>query len=91
MKAFFILRAYWIFSPNIRIFLDIADQGSLAAVARARRLTPSAVTASSRRLEEHVGGWLISRHWVSMFCMAFLEIITSSLRRMTRPTYVFPI
>nr|WP_269110951.1 LysR family transcriptional regulator [Acetobacter senegalensis] len=85
------MRACWIFSPNIRIFLDIADQASLAAATKARRITPSAVTASSRRLEEHVGVWLISRHWVSMFCMVFSEIITSSLRRLTRPTYVFPI
>ncbi|MFP2873011.1 LysR family transcriptional regulator [Acetobacter tropicalis] len=73
MKAFFILRPYWVFSPNIRIFLDIADQDSLAAVARARRLTPSAVTASSRRLEEHVGVWRISRHCVSMVTWPFLR------------------
>ena len=46
---------------HIRIFLDIADQGSLAAVARARRLAPSAVTASLRRLEEHVGAPLALR------------------------------
>ncbi|MCP1196454.1 LysR family transcriptional regulator [Acetobacter senegalensis] len=73
MKAFFILRAYWIFSPNIRIFLDISDQGSLVAVARGRRLTLSAVKASLRRLEEHVGVWLISRHWVSMVTWPFLK------------------
>ena len=46
---------------HIRIFLDIVDHGSLAAVARARRLAPSAVTASLRRLEAHVGGRLILR------------------------------
>ncbi|GAA09990.1 hypothetical protein ATPR_2994 [Acetobacter tropicalis NBRC 101654] len=73
MKAFFILRPYWVFSPDIRIFLDISDQGSLAAVARGWRLTPSTVTASSRRLEEHVGVWLISRHWVSMVTWPFLK------------------
>nr|WP_301274188.1 LysR family transcriptional regulator [Acetobacter senegalensis] len=67
------MRAYWIFSPNIRIFLDISDQGSLVAVARGRRLTLSAVKASLRRLEEHVGVWLISRHWVSMVTWPFLK------------------
>ncbi|WP_395697780.1 LysR family transcriptional regulator [Methylocella sp.] len=46
---------------HIRIFIDIADQGSLAAVARARSLAPSAVTASLRRLEEHVGAKLVLR------------------------------
>lgn len=46
---------------HIRIFLDIADNGSLAAVARARRLAPSAVTASLRRLEEYVGARLALR------------------------------
>ncbi|MBB2200672.1 LysR family transcriptional regulator [Gluconacetobacter tumulisoli] len=46
---------------HIRVFIDIAEQGSLAAVARARRLAPSAVTASLRRLEDHVGARLVLR------------------------------
>jgi len=46
---------------HMRILIDIADHGSLAAVARARRLPPSAVTASLRRLEDHVGAKLVLR------------------------------
>lgn len=46
---------------HIRIFVDIADQGSLAGVARSRSLTPSAITATLQRLEEHVGTKLILR------------------------------
>jgi DNA-binding transcriptional LysR family regulator len=46
---------------HIRIFVDIADQGSLAAVARSRSVTPSSVTASLQRLEDHVGTTLILR------------------------------
>ncbi|PNU06426.1 LysR family transcriptional regulator [Novosphingobium guangzhouense] len=46
---------------HIRIFIEIADRGSLAKVARARSLAPSAVTASLRRLEEHVGTRLVLR------------------------------
>lgn len=46
---------------HLRVFIDIADQGSLAAVARARNLAPSAITASLRRLEAYVGSQLILR------------------------------
>lgn len=46
---------------HINVFMDIADQGSLAAVARTRSLTPSAVTATLQRLEEYLGIKLILR------------------------------
>jgi DNA-binding transcriptional LysR family regulator len=46
---------------HIRIFMDIADRGSLAAVARERNLAPSAITASLSRLERHVGAKLFLR------------------------------
>lgn len=46
---------------HLRIFIDIADHGSLAAAARVRSLAPSAVTASLRRLEAHLGTQLIQR------------------------------
>lgn len=46
---------------HIRTFIDIADYGSLAAAARARSLVPSAVTATLRRLEAHLGTQLILR------------------------------
>jgi DNA-binding transcriptional LysR family regulator len=46
---------------HLKIFVDIADHGSLAAVARSRSLTPSAVTATLQRLEEHLGAKLILR------------------------------
>lgn len=46
---------------HIKVFVDIADQGSLVAVARGRSLTPSAVTATLQRLEEYLGAKLILR------------------------------
>ncbi|MCJ2182537.1 LysR substrate-binding domain-containing protein [Novosphingobium sp. 1949] len=46
---------------HIRTFISIADQGSLAAAAKARGSAPSAVTASLQRLEDHVGAKLILR------------------------------
>lgn len=46
---------------HMQIFVDIADHGSLVSVARARKLAPSAVTASLQRLEEHVGAMLVVR------------------------------
>lgn len=49
------------FLAHIRIFVDIAEHGSLVAVARARSLAPSAVTASLHRLERHVGAKLLLR------------------------------
>ncbi|EKS9916671.1 LysR family transcriptional regulator [Burkholderia multivorans] len=46
---------------HLRVFIDIADHRSLAAAARTRSLAPSAVTASLRRLEAHLGTQLIQR------------------------------
>ncbi|MEE8662067.1 MAG: LysR family transcriptional regulator [Acetobacter sp.] len=46
---------------HLRIFIDIADHGSLAVTARARGCVPSAITASLQRLEQHVGARLVLR------------------------------
>jgi DNA-binding transcriptional LysR family regulator len=45
----------------LRLFVAIADQGSLSAVARARALSPSTMTLSLQRLEERVGTRLVTR------------------------------
>jgi len=46
---------------HIQTFIDIVDRGSLAAAAKARSISPSAVTSSLQRLEDHVGAGLILR------------------------------
>lgn len=46
---------------HLRIFIDIANYKSLAAVARVRNLAPSAVTSSLHRLEAHLNTQLIMR------------------------------
>lgn len=46
---------------HMHVFVDIADQGSLAGAARRRGMAPSAVTASLKRLEARVGAQLILR------------------------------
>lgn len=45
----------------MQIFVAIAEKGSLAAVARARGQSPSAVTLALQRLEEIVGAQLVLR------------------------------
>lgn len=44
-----------------KIFVDIHDAGSLAAVARQRNVAPSAITQALQQLENHVGATLIVR------------------------------
>ncbi|WP_039787554.1 LysR family transcriptional regulator [Herbaspirillum huttiense] len=46
---------------HLKIFIDIADHGSLAGAARARNMAPSAITASLHRLEAHLGAQLVMR------------------------------
>lgn len=45
----------------LRLYVAIADHGSLSAVARAQSLSPSTVTLSLQRLEERVGARLVTR------------------------------
>ncbi|MBB3808564.1 LysR family transcriptional regulator [Pseudochelatococcus contaminans] len=45
----------------LRLYVAIADHGSLSAVARAQALSPSTVTLGLQRLEERVGARLITR------------------------------
>lgn len=45
----------------IRLFVDIAEAGSLSAVARARGVAPSTVTLGLQQLEERVGARLVTR------------------------------
>lgn len=46
---------------SLRIFVSIAEQGSLSAVARARGLSPSTVTLGLQKLEERVQAGLVTR------------------------------
>jgi len=46
---------------HLRDFIAIADHGSLAAAAKVRGVSASAVTASLQRLESHVGAKLLLR------------------------------
>lgn len=66
---------------HIRIFVDIADLGSLAAVARSRSLTPSSVTASLQRLEEYVGTTLVLRSTRKLSFTPEGELFLTSCRR----------
>ncbi|MHB9348645.1 LysR family transcriptional regulator [Enterobacter vonholyi] len=52
---------------HIKIFIDIAQYGSLAGAARAHSLPPSSITASLQKLEEYVGARLISRSTRNLF------------------------
>ncbi|WP_025733662.1 LysR family transcriptional regulator [Carnimonas nigrificans] len=45
----------------LRLFVDIAERGSLSAVARANAISPATVTQSLKTLEERVGATLIVR------------------------------
>jgi DNA-binding transcriptional LysR family regulator len=45
----------------LRLFVAVADLGSLSAVARAQGLSPSTVTLGLQRLEERVGARLVTR------------------------------
>lgn len=45
----------------LRLYVAVADSGSLSAVARAQALSPSTVTLSLQRLEERVGARLVTR------------------------------
>jgi DNA-binding transcriptional LysR family regulator len=45
----------------LRLYVAVADLGSLSAVARAQALAPSTVTLSLQRLEERVGARLVTR------------------------------
>ncbi|MGL6020104.1 MAG: LysR family transcriptional regulator [Gibbsiella quercinecans] len=69
---------------HLRIFIDIADHGSLAAVARARSLAPSAVTASLRRLEAHLGTQLILRSTRHLTFTPEGELFLTQCRRIVR-------
>lgn len=46
---------------HLRDFIVIADHGSMAAAAKMRGVSPSAVTASLQRLESYIGARLILR------------------------------
>ncbi len=46
---------------TLRLFVAIADRGSLSAVARAWALSPSTVTLALQRLEERLGARLVVR------------------------------
>lgn len=46
---------------TLRIFVEIVDQGSLSAVARARAIAPSTVTVALQDLEKQVGVRLLRR------------------------------
>ncbi|MBB3475388.1 LysR family transcriptional regulator [Sphingomonas sp. BK345] len=45
----------------LRLYVAVADLGSLSAVARAQGLSPSTVTSALQRLEERVGARLVTR------------------------------
>ncbi len=45
----------------IRLFVSIADSGSLSAVARIRGVAPSTVTLGLQQLEERIGARLVTR------------------------------
>lgn len=45
----------------LRLYVDIAERGTLSAVARAHAISPSTVTLALRQLEERVGAKLILR------------------------------
>jgi DNA-binding transcriptional LysR family regulator len=45
----------------LRLYVAVADLGSLSAVARTRGLSPSTVTSALQRLEERVGARLVTR------------------------------
>lgn len=45
----------------LRLYVAVAESGSLSAVARAQTLSPSTVTLSLQRLEERVGARLVTR------------------------------
>ncbi|OZI64176.1 LysR family transcriptional regulator [Bordetella genomosp. 1] len=45
----------------LRLFLAIADQGSLSAVARSRAISPSTVSLALQKLEARVGAPLVTR------------------------------
>lgn len=46
---------------SIALFVDIAERGSLAAVARARNVAPSTVTVALQQLEQRLGARLFAR------------------------------
>jgi len=46
---------------SMALFVEIAERGSLAAVARARNVAPSTVTLALQRLEERLGARLFAR------------------------------
>ncbi len=69
---------------HLRIFIDIADNGSLAAVARTRSLAPSAVTASLRRLEAYLGTQLILRSTRNLTFTPEGELFLNQCRRIVR-------
>jgi DNA-binding transcriptional LysR family regulator len=52
----------------LRLYVAVADLGSLSAVARAQGISPSTVTLALQRLEERVGARLVTRttRWLSL-------------------------
>ncbi len=65
----------------MQIFIDIHEQGSLAAVARLRGVVPSAITQALQQLEELVGANLLIRSTRRMYLTAEGECFLADCKR----------
>lgn len=67
---------------HLKLFVEIADNGSMSAVARIRAVSPSTVTLGLQRLEQRVGVQLVTRSTRQLSLTAEGERFLADSRRL---------